>query len=95
MCIKNWFRRLFRRRREGDPIRRGNAVYWNLIGEKRVNFPLRNTAKELLADWAARKVDDMIMAEARAGRKILGDSIYINRISQLLDKDKKDKGDTP
>ena len=51
------------------PIRKGNAVCWNLIGEKRVNFPLRNTAKELLGDWAARKVDSMIMAEARTCQK--------------------------
>ncbi len=53
------------------PERKGNAVCWNLIGEKRVNFPMRDTAKTLLADWAARKVDSMIMAEARTCQKVI------------------------
>jgi len=53
------------------PVRKGNAVCWNLIGEKRVIFPMRETAKNLLADWAARKVDSMIMAEARTAAKVI------------------------
>ncbi len=53
------------------PVRVGNAVCWNTIGEKRVVFPLRNTAKDLLGDWGARKVDSLIMAEARTTTNIL------------------------
>ncbi len=53
------------------PVRKGNAVCWNTIGEKQVVFPLRNTAKDLLGDWGARKVDSMVWAEAITTLNIL------------------------
>ena len=57
MCIKNWLRRLFRRRREGDPIRVGNATAWPIIGEKKIVFPKEIKANKLISSWAKQKID--------------------------------------
>lgn len=46
------------------PVRKGNAMCWTFISERKVTFNMRNVAKQLLSNWAARKVDSMIMDEA-------------------------------
>lgn len=65
------------------PTRKGNAVCWNLIGEKRVIFPMRNTVKDLLGDWAARKVDSDIMAEARTTANVLYAGVATNDLTMV------------
>jgi len=46
------------------PERKGNAVCWPQIAGKKVVFNMRVEVRDLLADWAARKVDSMIMQAA-------------------------------
>jgi len=46
------------------PVRKGNGVCWTMIAGKKVIFDMRKEARTLLSEWAARKVDTMIMNEA-------------------------------
>lgn len=68
MCIRNWLRRLFRRKQ----------------AEKR----------KFLSDWAAGRIDDMIMAEARITTNILfaGEKPLTITIRDILTAKDLDKG---
>lgn len=53
------------------PDRKGNAVCWPYIMSQRVSFELRTEVKNLLADWMADKIDDMMFAAAILSTNII------------------------
>lgn len=100
ICIKNWLRQLFRRKRvtyltKEKPIRRGNATAWPVVGQKKYTPSKAEIAVNKL--WAKKKIDAMFSAEYITllhpfDARDFGDRIYIDRISQLTeDQDKEQK----
>lgn len=53
------------------PVRIGNAVCWPYIMGNKVSFNLRTEVKNLLADWYANKIDNLLMAAAVASGNVI------------------------
>ena len=53
------------------PERKGNAICWPHIMTRKVPFDLKNESKDLLAYWAAEKLERMLLASAVTGGTVI------------------------